>query len=169
MTRVIAWIGVGVAGAALLVAAQERSADEAPGGLAGLAWLAGTWKMEAEDAVLEEVWSLPRGDSLFGAFRWTHKGKARFYELIVIEKGEDGVFLRLRDFGPRLVPWKSEAAGPTTWRLKKTGPREAIFEAAKSRVVYRREADAELVVRIESIPADEQNPAQVFRFRRAGA
>lgn len=134
----------------------------------GFPWLAGTWRHEDPDEVCEEFWSRAGGDTQFGAFRWTAGGQTRFYELFVIEQDEDGIWLRLRHFGPGVVPLEDE--GPLAWRLVQSADKEAIFENARyafpRRVVYRRTGEHELLARIEGVSADGAERSHVFRFRR---
>jgi hypothetical protein len=136
----------------------------------GFAWLAGTWRHleEEEDGVCEEFWSDVGGDTQFGAFRWMVAGKTRFYELFAIERDDDGVFLRLRHFGPGMVPLEKE--GPLAWRLIEAGEVEATFENPAHdfprRVVYRRAGDDELFARIEGVAEGGEPRSHTFRFRR---
>jgi hypothetical protein len=136
----------------------------------GFAWLAGTWRHADEDGVCEEFWSEVGGDTQFGAFRWTAGGKTRFFELLVIERDDDGIWLRLRHFGPKMVPL--EEGGPLAWRLvgSEAGEeREAVFENPAQdfprRVVYRRTAERELLARIEGVAEDGEERSHSFRFR----
>jgi len=135
----------------------------------GFAWLAGTWRhREEEDGVCEEFWSDVGGDTQFGAFRWMAEGKTRFYELFAIERNDDGVFLRLRHFGPGMVPLESE--GPLAWRLVEAGETEATFEnpayGFPRRVLYRRVGDEELLARIDGVAESGEERSHTFRFRR---
>ncbi len=134
----------------------------------GFPWLAGTWRHEEEEGVCEEFWSEAGGDTQFGAFRWTAGGKTRFYELFVIERDEDGLWLRLRHFGPGMVPLEDE--GPLAWRLVGSTEQEATFENPAydfpRRVVYRRTGEHELLARIEGVSEDGADRSHAFRFRR---
>jgi hypothetical protein len=137
----------------------------------GFDWLAGTWRCTDEEGVCEEFWSEAGGDTQFGAFRWTAGGRTRFYELFVIERNEDGIWLRLRHFGPGMVPLEDE--GPLAWRLAETGDKLAIFENPAQdfprRVLYHRTAEAELLARIEGITEDGEERTHAFHFSRYGA
>ena len=135
----------------------------------GFAWLTGTWRHEEEeeDGVCEEFWSDVGGDTQFGAFRWTARGKTRFLELFAIEEDDDGVWLRLRHFGPGMVPLESE--GPLAWRLIEATETEATFENPAydfpRRVHYRRVSEDELLARIGGAAESGQPRSHTFRFR----
>ena len=132
----------------------------------GFPWLTGCWRHEDEDGVCEEFWSGVGGDTQFGAFRWMAEGKTRFFELFAIERDDAGVWLRLRHFGPGMVPL--EAEGPLAWRLVGTGASEARFEDPEQdfprRVLYRRVSDEELLARIEGVSKDGKERSHTFRF-----
>jgi hypothetical protein len=134
----------------------------------GFAWLTGCWRHKEEDGVCEEFWSDVGGDTQFGAFRWMAGGATRFLELFAIERDAAGVWLRLRHFGPGMVPL--EAEGPLAWRLVETGEAAATFENPAydfpRRVLYRRVADEELLARIEGVSEDGEERSHTFRFRR---
>lgn len=135
----------------------------------GFAWLTGAWRHEDGDETCEEFWSDAGGDTQFGAFRWTAEGRTRFYELFAIERDDEGVFLRLRHFGPGMVPL--EAEGPLEWRLVEARENEAIFENPAydfpRRVHYRRAGADELSGRIEGVTKDGEPRSHTFRFRPA--
>ncbi len=136
-----------------------------PSDAVGFGWLTGTWRMEEGDTVCDEIWGEPRGGSQFGAFRLT-KGKGTgFFEIFAIERDGLDTVLRLRHFSPGLEPWKDEAAGPTSWRLVSSKDREAVFESASSRLVYRRPDTTTLVARLEPRPVREGQEASTFTFR----
>lgn len=134
----------------------------------GFPWLAGIWRHEEKDEVCEEFWSEAGADTQFGAFRWTAGGKTRFFELFAIERDADGIWLRLRHFGPGMVPLEDE--GPLAWRLTEAREREAVFsnpaQGFPRRVVYHRTGDRELLARIEGAAEDGSDRSHVFRFRR---
>jgi hypothetical protein len=154
-----------------VIAMLAQAQEEKQTGVAGLAWMAGTWRMEDEGSLWEDHWSAPRGDSIVGISRWIRQGKAALYELFVIEEAAGTLHLRMRHFNRGLEPWKSEAKGPLSWPLKSAAKNEVIFEEASrdfpKRMVYRRPEKDVLVVRLEGISGGKE-AAQEFRFKRAG-
>src|SRR5262245_56869900 len=113
-----------------------------PIAIAFFAWLSGCWRGEHEKAVVEECWNEPIGESMSGSFRVVVDGKARLYELLALERLGDATYMRIRHFGPELVPREKEAA--LSFRLAKSAEREAVFEpqsAAETvkRLVYKRD------------------------------
>lgn len=131
--------------------------------LQNLRFLAGTWQGESEGKVIEERWSEPLGGSQVGTFRVLDQGKAVFYELSVLEQGEDALVLHMRHFGPALSP-KGELVA---FRLAKHGPAEAVFENVLGgdvkRLTYRREGES-LVVTLERVKGSD-----TYRFRRTAS
>lgn len=154
---------------ALLARAGEEEGKPDP--LAGLGWMAGTWRMEDEGSVWEDHWSAPRGDSIIGTSRWIRQGKTALYELFTIEREGETLHLRMRHFNRGLVPWKSEAGGPLSWPLASASGQEVVFEEKSRdfprRMVYRRPEKDVLVVRLEGVSGGK-DAAQEFRFKRAG-
>jgi predicted enzyme related to lactoylglutathione lyase len=140
--------------------AAARSAEtvappsaSAPPALADLSWMEGKWVREETGAYLEETWSSPVNNSLYGMFRWNRDGKPWMCEFMSITlEGEKPVF-RLRHFNPALKPWEKEL--PLTYPLKTMSANEVVFEDPQSaadhprRFVYKRTGDT-LTVRLEN-------------------
>jgi len=147
-----------------VVMAQEKSGPDKSS--PDLGWLAGSWQTVQEDgSVWEEHWLPPRGGTSVAVTRWVKGRNTMLYELSAIEQGEKGPVLRLRHFGPGLVPWRNEIDGPETWPFKSAKEKEIIFEDPKKdfprRMVYRRPSDEVLVARLEG----EEREVE-FRFKR---
>lgn len=77
-----------------------------------LAFLAGSWRGEAEGMVFEETWLPPAAGNLTGVFRLVAGGSVEIVEILTLTEEGGGVTYRLRHFDTALVPWKSEANGP---------------------------------------------------------
>lgn len=159
-----------IVGSLALAIAPRASAPAAAPAISDLAWMEGKWVREQAGSYLEETWSSPVSDSLFGMFRWNRDGKPWMCELMTITlDGETPVF-RLRHFDPALKPWEKES--PLTYPLKSMGEREVVFEDPASapdhprRFIYRRAGDS-LTVRLEN--ADGTGDAFEFALAdRAG-
>ena len=131
----------------------------------GFPWLAGNWRMTGDGADCDEIWSQPRGGTQFGAFRLIKEDETSFFEIFSIERDDEGMVLYMRHFSPGLVPWKHEAAGPTTWRLQGQGERRATFASESSSLTYRIDGDGRLVVTLAPVPADAGR-VQTFTFTK---
>lgn len=77
-----------------------------------LAFLAGSWRGEAEGMVFEETWLPPAAGNLTGVFRLVTGDSVDLVEIMTLTEEEGGMTYRLRHFDTALVPWKSEADGP---------------------------------------------------------
>ncbi len=147
-------------------AASARASE--PPALADLSWMEGKWVREESGAYLEETWSSPVNNSLYGMFRWNRDGKPWMCEFMSITlEGEKAVF-RLRHFNPALKPWEKEL--PLTYPLKSMGANEVVFEDPDNaadhprRFIYKRTGDA-LTVRLEK--ADGSGDEFVFALAKS--
>lgn len=96
--------------------------------LSSCAFLAGSWIGTLEGGAAEETWSMPRGDSIIGMFRWHNPDNTtNMYELLSIRQEADGPVLRLRHFDKNFEPWKSESAGVAGMKAEVLGPARVIF------------------------------------------
>lgn len=107
-----------VLAALLLVAAAApmpgRAADEA-----GLpAWLAGHWRMQSGDTVVEEVWMAPAGEVMPGMARTLRPGRKAFIEYTRIESRADGLYFVAQPGG---VP-------PTDFKRVESDATSIVFE-----------------------------------------
>jgi Domain of unknown function (DUF6265) len=126
-----------------------------------LSRLPGRWV--SDDGHAEEAWSPLSGDNLVGSFRLVKDGKAKFYELLVIQRETNGTVMRIRHFDRDLSPWEKE--GPMAYRLVQSGEGTATFENSSDkvrRIVYEIEG-ARLLVRLERATGEK---AAEFRFSR---
>jgi hypothetical protein len=153
-----------LAGTTWLAVAQEQ--EPVPTYPDSMSWLTGSWRQEGDGAVWEEHWLPPEGGTLVGATRLVVNGETKLYELSVIERQEDEIYLRLRHFGAGLTIWKSEAGGARSWRLTRLEDREVTFEdpeaADLQRIVYR--SPMPEVLEVDLVAGEEM--VQHFRFAR---
>lgn len=163
-----------------------RAAAEAiDGPLAGVGFLAGSWRGSVDGAFVEEIWSQPYGPSMMGVFRWCRgDGTPAMFELLAITReagGEsDTIRLRLRHYSSTLAA-KEPADKPLSLVLKELTANSARFVAEKdagdlATVHYQVEGD-ELRIEIAFTArggadrAQEDGPREPLRFvlRRGAA
>jgi hypothetical protein len=137
--------------------------------LADVAFMAGHWVDASADALSEEVWTEPAGDSMLGMWRYVGKGQAQIFELLTLKAEAGEIVLRLRHFDPKLVG-REERTAPVELRLVSRKPGEAVFEGpgvggdGRVRLTYRSPDKDTLVGVLEKGPTPQE-----FSFRRRGA
>ncbi|MHC4379273.1 MAG: DUF6265 family protein [Planctomycetota bacterium] len=91
---------------------SARSGPEAGAGaqsaseIDALEWLVGRWVGEGFGGEVEEVWLPPAGGVMLGSFRLVSAGEPRFYEILTLGPGSDGLEMRLKHFEADLVGWE---------------------------------------------------------------
>ena len=133
--------------------------------LADLSFISGPWQAEWSGGLGEERWSVPSGDNMIGTFRFVKGGKARFYELMLIEQTDTGLVLRLKHFNPGLIGWE-EKAQVYSYGLIEYRENMAVFELddKKSRLTFRRISTDALSVLLEQNTNGKQN-SEEFKFK----
>jgi len=123
------------------VAVPGRAADRA----ALPAWLAGHWRMQSGDTVVEEAWMAPAGDVMPGMARTLRPGRKAFIEYTRIEARADGVYFVAQPGG---VP-------PTDFKQVESDARSMVFENKAhdfpQRVRYALRADGALEASISGL------------------
>jgi len=104
--------------------------------LAELAWLSGSWRSDDGGRFIEEVWTVPAGDAMFGINRTVRDGRTRAFEHLRIVARGDEVFY-LASPGGRMPP--------TEFKLTERGERTVAFENPEhdfpTRIEYARAGD----------------------------
>ena len=93
---------------------------------ADLSWLHGTWTGKVGEDLVEEHWSPLRGHTLMAMFRWVKNDEVAFYELEVLEKDGDFVYLRIKHFYRELVGWEEKDLAHE-FLLVQSNDRGAVF------------------------------------------
>lgn len=122
---------------ALSGAALAGDSQEAARSLDDLAWIAGHWAgdVEALGGRVDETWLGPAGGSMVGAFRLVAGGRARVYELLLIEQDADGdIYYRFKHVGPGWEPWEEERV---EYLLTKLEGQHAFFESTSETPIPR--------------------------------
>lgn len=120
--------------------------------LADAAWLAGGWKSgPAEKMAMEELWQGPAHGSMVGTFRMSSAGRPALYELLLLEEQADGVWMRLRHYGPEMVDRDEK---PVRLKMSEASDRLLVFanpdDAKPKRIVYERDGQEGLTVVVET-------------------
>lgn len=92
-----------------------------------LEWIAGSWKGNAFGGEVEELWSLPSGNSMVGMFKSISSGKINFYEFMIIEKIDNTMILRLKHFHHDLKGWEEKDV-TIDFPLVKAEPGKVYFD-----------------------------------------
>lgn len=118
-----------------LTACQSTSADSLQAAEAhptaeidSLEWLVGRWVGEGFGGVVEEVWLPPSGGAMLGSFRLVSNGEPRFYEILTLSPGAEGLEMRLKHFEADLVGWE-EKDEVLSWSADYIGNGRARFGA----------------------------------------
>ncbi len=147
---------------------KAPSAMAASPKLAPLNWIAGSWRADVDGDQLDEVWTAPSGDSMFGSFRWMKAGKAWMFELLTIVAEGEGVILRVKHFDAKGVGWEAKDDAITMKLAPQTGP-DAVFVQVKVetpiKLSFLQRQPAGLNVRLE-VPHEGKVDIKEFQFTR---
>ncbi len=76
--------------------------------LADAAWLAGRWVGTGFGGECEETWAPASGGQMVGHFRLVSGGKPRFYEIMLLDRVEAGLRLRVKHFHANFHGWEEK-------------------------------------------------------------
>lgn len=93
-----------------------------------LEFLAGSWRGELGETLVEETWLPPHKGNMTGVFRMSGEAQVDLVEIMTMTETDEGVVYRLRHFDTALVPWASEAEGPMEARVVIVDTDTARFE-----------------------------------------
>lgn len=82
--------------------------DPANAPLADAAWLAGRWVGEGLGGECEETWAPAAGGQMVGHFRLVTAGKPVFYEIMLLDRVEAGLRLRVKHFHANFHGWEEK-------------------------------------------------------------
>ena len=145
----------------LLSAAAQAQAPTAKPTLQDLAWLAGHWRIEQGDRLVDEQWMAPAGGLMMGMARNVQGGKVREYEFTLLRQEPNGDILYIAS------PSKQSE---TAFRLTSLRNGEAVFENPEhdfpKKIVYARQPDGSLLAAIEG-PGRDGKPRRVeYPYKR---
>jgi hypothetical protein len=129
----------------LALGAGTFAQKPAPSGpsLDGLAWLSGCWEGRQGKAIIEEVWSKPRGGSMIGFGRTVKDGKTSAFE-----------FMQVRETNGSLTYLPQPGGGTrVSFPLKDSFGERFTFENKEhdfpQRVIYERKGPGLLLAAVE--------------------
>ena len=146
---------------ALLGVAAHAQAPAAKPTLQDLAWLAGHWRIEQADRLVDEQWMAPQAGLMMGMARNVQAGKVREYEFTLLRQEPNGDIFYVAS------PSKQSEA-----RFKLTSLRkgEAVFENPEhdfpKKIIYAQQADGSLLAAIEGPGRDGQPRRVEYPFKR---
>jgi hypothetical protein len=146
---------------ALLTAAAHAQTPTARPTLQDLAWIAGHWRIEQGDRLVDEQWMAPAAGLMMGMARNVQAGKVREYEFTLLRQEPNGDIFYIAS------PSKQ---AETSFKLTSLSGGTAVFENPEhdfpKKIVYARQADGSLLAAIEG-PGRDGKPRRVeYPFKR---
>ncbi len=105
-------------------------APVSPAALDKLAFLAGHWRSETADVVIEEMWLAPAGGVAQGSVRLVQAGKVGTIEFIVVAAERDRVVMRYNHFHPDYRTWEND--GPIALTLTEASDDAVTFTSLEA-------------------------------------
>jgi uncharacterized protein DUF6265 len=148
-------------GIVVLAASAHAQAPVAKPTLQDLAWLAGHWRIEQADRLVDEQWMAPVAGLMMGMARNVQGGKVREYEFTLLRQEPNGDIFYVAS------PSKQSE---TSFKLTSLRNGEAVFENPEhdfpKKVIYARQTDGSLLAAIEG-PGRDGKPRRVeYPFKR---
>ena len=129
--------------------------------LQDFAWLAGHWRIEQGDRLVDEQWMAPAGGLMIGMARNVQAGKVREYEFTLLRQEPSGDIV--------YVASPSKQA-ETIFKLTSLRGGEAVFENPEhdfpKKVIYTRQPDGSLLAAIEGPGRDGKTRRVEYPFKR---
>ncbi|HKU13412.1 MAG TPA: DUF6265 family protein [Steroidobacteraceae bacterium] len=146
---------------ALLAGTAGAQAPVAAPTLQDFAWLAGHWRIEADDRVVDEQWMAPAGGLMMGMARNIAGGKVQEYEFTLLRQEPNGDILYIAS---------PSRQAQTAFRLTSLENGIAVFENPQhdfpKKIIYARGKDGSLLAAIEG-PGRDGKPRRVeYPFKR---
>jgi hypothetical protein len=71
-------------------------------------WLQGKWVAEMGDAIAEELWLEPAGNSMMGVFRMYNNKEVIFMETMILVPEGNSISMKLKHFNKDLTGWEDK-------------------------------------------------------------
>jgi hypothetical protein len=147
--------------ALLLTVVAEAQEPVARPTLQDFAWLAGHWRIEQGERLVDEQWMAPAGGLMIGMARNVQAGKVREYEFTLLRQEPNGDIVYVAS------PSKQTQ---TIFKLTSLRGGEAVFENPEhdfpKKVIYTRKADGSLLAAIEGPGRDGKTRRVEYPFKR---
>ena len=144
-------------GWAVLSALLLMAAAPADVAIDDLAWMSGRWESLSGENWVEEIWSAPRGGTMFAVSRTGSGDSLVEYEFIRLQRGDDGLLAYLASPGGRPA---------VAFRLVESGATSATFANPDhdypQRIRYERDGDTMRA----TISAADGSEARSWSFSR---
>jgi Domain of unknown function (DUF6265) len=149
---------------AFALAADKSKAPAKPApppAIAKLLWLAGNWRLEKNNRLVEEQWMVPAGGVMLGMGRTVAKGKVVEYEFLQIREGPGGaLFYIAQPSGQKEAAFQAQSLSETA----------VVFENQlhdfPQKVTYALQPDGSLLALIEGVGSDGQAKRVEFGYQR---
>ena len=146
---------------ALLSFAVHAQAPATKPTLQDFAWLAGQWRIEQGDRLIDEQWMAPAGGLMLGMARNVQAGKVREYEFTLLRQEPNGEILYIASPSQQTQ---------TAFKLTSLRNGEAVFENPEhdfpKKIVYARQPDGSLLAAIEGPGRDGKTRRVEYPFKR---
>jgi hypothetical protein len=123
--------------------------------LQDFSWLAGQWRIESGDRVVDEQWMAPAGGLMMGMARNIKGGKVQEYEFTLLRQEPNGDILYIAN---------PSGQTETAFRLTSFKDGTAVFENPQhdfpKKIIYARGKDGSLLAAIEG-PGRDGKPRRV--------
>jgi len=126
-----------------------------------VSWIAGHWKGEAFDGIVEEIWSSPLAGTMMGSFRAVGKEGVNFYELCIIMEVNNTLQLQLKHFSNDLKGWE-EKDEPLEFPLVKIEPNAVYFNL----YTFKRISEKEMHIYVAVSGNKEEREEMLFKYFR---
>ncbi|MFY0685844.1 MAG: hypothetical protein JXQ90_01695 [Cyclobacteriaceae bacterium] len=127
--------------------------------LSELGFISGHWRGEAFGGEVEEIWGPPMGDSMMGVFKHVKDNATTFYEIMIIQATDEGIYLKLKHFNGDLTGWE-EKDETVDFKLLKVSDKRALFDG----ISFEQLSDEKMQVLVESKEDDEVYSFTYTRF-----
>jgi hypothetical protein len=140
---------------------SQEGAKPAAGKLDQLAWLAGSWELEAKGAQTEEHWIAPKGGTMLGCGRTIARGKTVFFEFLRLEERADGELYYVAHPAGRSpgTDFKLTSSTESSWTFE-----NPAHDFPRS-IRYTRNADGSATAHLEGLEGG-QLAVEDFHYRR---
>ena len=148
-------------GVIVLATSAHAQAPAAKPTLQDFAWLAGQWRIEQADRLVDEHWMAPVGGLMMGMARNVQGGKVREYEFTLLRQEPNGDIFYVAS------PSKQTE---TSFKLTSLRNGAAVFENPEhdfpQKVIYAQQPDGSLLAAIEGLGRDGKVRRVEYPYKR---